>query len=311
MAAAGADPKRVEELSSISDYCRPLMEFMAALPPEERVVLVGHSLGGVVLRGDSKVLNQVDLRLNEKKLVDEEVRAIEVDKIDEDDGLHDSSKIAAFNFDGCLPKTSVKGVNADTWSVVSPSIPDKLHNRYKDELHDAREDMVNGMKDMSIYSRMGVKRMEELNNKPFHVTIIRKFVEDVYIEYAIVEYSYHVGISLAMEKFPHQVSVAVFVTAFMPGPDFSLLALVAEYEKQLDYVDTKFRFNNGQDKPPTSMQFGLDYMATHLYNLSPPQDLTLATLLMRPIGLYDEADLANEVALTKQNHGSVRRVFMV
>ncbi|KAG6396704.1 hypothetical protein SASPL_142860 [Salvia splendens] len=97
------------------------------------------------IEGDSKVLNQVDLRLNEKKLVDEEVRAIEVDKINEDDGLHDSSKIAAFNFDGCLPKTSVKGVNADTWSLVSPSIPEKLHNRYKDELHDAREDTVNGL----------------------------------------------------------------------------------------------------------------------------------------------------------------------
>ncbi|KAG6418885.1 hypothetical protein SASPL_121091 [Salvia splendens] len=116
----------------------------------------------------------------------EEVRAIEVDKIDDDDGVHDSSKIATFDFDGCLAKTSVKGVNADTWSLVSPSIPEKLHNRYKDELHNAREDTVNGLKDMSIYSRMGVKRMEELDNKPFHVTIMRKFIEDVYIEYAIV-----------------------------------------------------------------------------------------------------------------------------
>ncbi|KAL1556982.1 putative esterase PIR7A isoform X2 [Salvia divinorum] len=167
MAAAGADPKRVEELSSISDYCRPLMEFMATLPPEERVVLVGHSLGGVC-------------------------------------------------------------------------------------------------------------------------------------------------ISLAMEKFPHQVSVAVFVTALMPGPDLSLLALVAQHEKQLDsYMDTQFRFNNGPDRPPTSLQFGPDYMATRLYNLSPPEDLTLATLLMRPIGLYDEADLAKEVTLSKQNYGSVRRVFLV
>ncbi|KAG6403215.1 hypothetical protein SASPL_135432 [Salvia splendens] len=121
------------------------------------------------IEGNSKVLNQVDLRLNEKKLVDEEVRAIEVDKIDDDDGLHDSSKIAIFDFDGCLAKTSVKGVKADTWSIVSPSIPEKLHNRCKDELHDAREDTINGLKDMSIYSRMGVKRMGELDNKPFHV----------------------------------------------------------------------------------------------------------------------------------------------
>lgn len=49
MAAAGADPRRVEELSSISDYCRPLVDFMAALPPQETVILVGHSLGGVCI----------------------------------------------------------------------------------------------------------------------------------------------------------------------------------------------------------------------------------------------------------------------
>ncbi|KAG6393041.1 hypothetical protein SASPL_147271 [Salvia splendens] len=146
-----------------------------------------NSLNGVCSfldEGDSKVLNQVDLRLNENKLVDEDVRAIEVDKVDEDDDLHDSSKIVAFNFDGCLPKTSVKGMNADTWSLVSPSIPEKLHNRYKDELHDDREDTVNGL---SIYSRMGVKTMGERDNKPFHVAIMRKFAKDVYIEYAIVE----------------------------------------------------------------------------------------------------------------------------
>ncbi|KAG6419213.1 hypothetical protein SASPL_121429 [Salvia splendens] len=121
-----------------------------------------------------------------RSLFHEEVQAIEVNKIDEDDGLHDSSKIGAFDFDGCLAKTSVKG-NADTWSLVSPSIPEKLHNRYKDELHDAREDTVDGLKDMSIYSRMGVKRMGEVDNKSFHDTIMRKLAEDVYIRYAIVD----------------------------------------------------------------------------------------------------------------------------
>ncbi|KAG6421520.1 hypothetical protein SASPL_118076 [Salvia splendens] len=138
------------------------------------------------IEGDSKVLNQVDLRLNEKKLVDAEVRAIEVDKIDDDDGLHDSSNIATFDFDGCLAKTSVKGVNTDIWSLVSPLIPKKLHNRYKDELQDDREDTVNGLKDKSIYSPMSVKRMGELDNKPFYVTIMRMFIEDVYIDYSIV-----------------------------------------------------------------------------------------------------------------------------
>lgn len=167
MAAAGANPKRVEELSSISDYCQPLMEFMTALPADERVVLVGHSLGGVC-------------------------------------------------------------------------------------------------------------------------------------------------ISLAMEKFPEKVSVAVFVTALMPGPDLTLLAVLAEHEKQLgSYMDTHISFSNGVDRPPTSLLFGPQFLASRLYQLSPPEDLTLATLLVRPLALYDESDLVNETALSKQNYGSVRRVYLV
>ncbi|KAJ6733038.1 hypothetical protein OIU74_004898 [Salix koriyanagi] len=47
MAASGLHPKLVEELRDISDYFEPLMEFMKSLPPEERVILVGHSMGGL------------------------------------------------------------------------------------------------------------------------------------------------------------------------------------------------------------------------------------------------------------------------
>ncbi|KAF7822629.1 polynucleotide 3'-phosphatase ZDP isoform X1 [Senna tora] len=49
-----------------------------------------------------------------------------------DDGLHDSSKIAAFDFDGCLAKTDVKRVGADAWSLMFSSIPDKLQSLYND-----------------------------------------------------------------------------------------------------------------------------------------------------------------------------------
>ncbi|XP_057766424.1 polynucleotide 3'-phosphatase ZDP isoform X2 [Salvia miltiorrhiza] len=52
--------------------------------------------------------------------------------LERDDGLHDSSKIAAFDFDGCLAKTSVKRVGADAWSLMYPSIPEKLQNLYRD-----------------------------------------------------------------------------------------------------------------------------------------------------------------------------------
>lgn len=167
MVASGANPGHVEELSSFSDYCHPLIEFMTALQPDERVVLVGHSLGGV-------------------------------------------------------------------------------------------------------------------------------------------------SISLAMEKFPEKVSVAVFVTALMPGPHLTLLAVLAEHQKQLDsYMDTHFSFSNGDDKPPTSMLFGPEFLASRLYQLSPPEDLSLATLLVRPTRLYDESDLAKEGVVSKENYGSVRRVYVI
>ncbi|KAJ8543009.1 hypothetical protein K7X08_005532 [Anisodus acutangulus] len=52
--------------------------------------------------------------------------------LEQDDGLHASSKIAAFDFDGCLANTSVKRVGADAWSLMHPSIPEKLQSLYND-----------------------------------------------------------------------------------------------------------------------------------------------------------------------------------
>lgn len=40
--------------------------------------------------------------------------------------------------------------------------------------------------------------------------------------------------------------------------------------------------------------------------------MTLATMLVRPYPLYDdEAGLVNDTALTKENYGSVRRVYVM
>jgi pimeloyl-ACP methyl ester carboxylesterase len=46
LSASGINPRRIEEVESFADYCRPLLEVMAAIPKEEKVILVGHSLGG-------------------------------------------------------------------------------------------------------------------------------------------------------------------------------------------------------------------------------------------------------------------------
>ncbi|CAK7339443.1 unnamed protein product [Dovyalis caffra] len=49
MAASGVSTKTIEEVRTFDQYNEPLMEFMANLPENEKVVLVGHSLGGLNL----------------------------------------------------------------------------------------------------------------------------------------------------------------------------------------------------------------------------------------------------------------------
>ncbi|KAL6012533.1 hypothetical protein ACLOJK_003022 [Asimina triloba] len=49
LTGCGADPTKPEEIHSIHDYVRPLMEKLESLPPQENVVSVGHSFGGLCL----------------------------------------------------------------------------------------------------------------------------------------------------------------------------------------------------------------------------------------------------------------------
>ncbi|VAH84383.1 unnamed protein product [Triticum turgidum subsp. durum] len=49
MAASGAHPAWMDEVPSFEDYSRPLLDAVAAAPAGDRLVLVGHSLGGLNL----------------------------------------------------------------------------------------------------------------------------------------------------------------------------------------------------------------------------------------------------------------------
>ena len=49
LGASGINSKQLDELNSFSDYVQPLMDFMASLPHDKRVILVGHSYAGLAL----------------------------------------------------------------------------------------------------------------------------------------------------------------------------------------------------------------------------------------------------------------------
>lgn len=119
-------------------------------------------------------------------------------------------------------------------------------------------------------------------------------------------------LSLAMERFPYKLSVAVFITAFMPGPDLALTSILHQYYARLDsQMDNKFSFANGMEHPPTSFGLGEEFLASIMYQLCPPEILTLAKMLVRPVCLLPDAIVTDDVVLSKEKYGLVPRIYVV
>ncbi|MED6184336.1 Salicylic acid-binding protein 2, variant 2 [Stylosanthes scabra] len=47
LAASGTNLKKIEDVDTLYEYSQPLLEVLESLPPNEKVVLVGHSYGGL------------------------------------------------------------------------------------------------------------------------------------------------------------------------------------------------------------------------------------------------------------------------
>ncbi|KAJ4950056.1 hypothetical protein NE237_026888 [Protea cynaroides] len=120
----------------------------------------------------------------------------------------------------------------------------------------------------------------------------------------LVGHSYNgLSIAVAMEKFPEKVSVAVFISAMMPSPTNSIVDIQGEFERL-------------QAKPSMERKFGSSILPSRdtlakQYEKSPPEDLTLATKLVRPLGSYGVEDMEKETAVSEEKYGSVTRVFIL
>lgn len=47
LAASGIDQRKLTDVPTFREYSKPLLDIMASLPTGDKVVLVGHSLGGI------------------------------------------------------------------------------------------------------------------------------------------------------------------------------------------------------------------------------------------------------------------------
>ncbi|XP_015944418.1 methyl jasmonate esterase 1-like [Arachis duranensis] len=120
------------------------------------------------------------------------------------------------------------------------------------------------------------------------------------------------AISHAMEHFPHKISVAVFVTAFMPGPTANISAMYQmAFSNSGSLLDNHYTYDEGRNKPATTFAFGPHYLASRLYQLSSKQDWNLATTLVRPLKLFSNKDITKVLTLSHTKYSSVSRIFVV
>ncbi|WOH10062.1 hypothetical protein DCAR_0729523 [Daucus carota subsp. sativus] len=159
------------------------------------------------------------------------------------------------------------------------------------------------------------KKVQEVNSFSVYLEPLMEFMASLLADEKVVLVGHSMGgvaLSVAMERFPEKVSVAVFTTAFMLNPDLNLLTISEKVEKNIDSnMDSQVMFDDGLDKRPTSFLFGPKMLESKVYQLSPPEDLTLASMLVRPHPTNTDPNSLEETKVTKERFGSVRRVYVV
>ncbi|XVF61894.1 hypothetical protein PTKIN_Ptkin08bG0171200 [Pterospermum kingtungense] len=121
------------------------------------------------------------------------------------------------------------------------------------------------------------------------------------------------NLALAMDLFPHKISVGVFLTAFMPDtvhqPSYVLDKFFAESSAEA-WVDFHTETIGSPEQPFTIVTMGPKFLESRLYQNSPVEDLELAKTLVRP-GSFYEHDLSKARNFSDERYGSVTRVFIV
>ncbi|CAA0828759.1 Putative methylesterase 13- chloroplastic [Striga hermonthica] len=116
-------------------------------------------------------------------------------------------------------------------------------------------------------------------------------------------------ISHAMEMYPHKVSKAIFVAATMlthgqrPLDIFSQQSCLSDISRRAQ----KFIYAEGKDHHPTAIDFDKSLLDDFLFNRTPPKDIALASVSMRPVPF---APVTDKLSLSSQNYGSIARFYI-
>ncbi|KAF3630206.1 putative receptor protein kinase TMK1-like [Capsicum annuum] len=164
-------------------------------------------------------------------------------------------------------------------------------------------------------SGINPKQVLEVSHLSDYFSPLMEFMASLPADKKVVLVGHSVGglaISKAMETFPEKISVAVFLSALMPGPSFnpSTVCTMAS-SAVVPELDNRVTYDNGPENPPTTLILGPKFLATNVYQLSPIEDLALATTLVRPLYLYSVEEVTKEIVLSSKWYGSVKRVSII
>ncbi|KAF8101587.1 hypothetical protein N665_0204s0081 [Sinapis alba] len=119
-----------------------------------------------------------------------------------------------------------------------------------------------------------------------------------------------ISAAYAADMFPRKISVAVFVTSFMPDttnpPSYVFEKLIGSPSEE---KDLKLGTYGTHDHPLMTLFIGPKYLK-NMYLLSPIEDFELAKTLVRVVPAMT-SNLTGTKSLTEEGYGSVTRVYIV
>ncbi|KAK4477497.1 hypothetical protein RD792_016723 [Penstemon davidsonii] len=164
-------------------------------------------------------------------------------------------------------------------------------------------------------SGINPKSLHELNTLAEYTQPLLELLASISKDEKVILVGHSLGgmnLGLAMDMYPEKISVAVFLTAFMPDSVHRPSYVLEKLNEQIPTkdLDTEFLPYGTVEEPRTSMFFGPKFLSSKLYNLCSPEDVALAKMLIRPSSLFVE-DLSRKDAFSNERFGSVKRVYIV
>ncbi|KAK6922990.1 Alpha/beta hydrolase fold-1 [Dillenia turbinata] len=311
--ASGVNLKAIEEVRTCDEYSKPLMEIVEHFPSKEKLVLVGHSSGGLSLalameKFPEKISVAVFLTAFMPDTVHRPSYVLEQETYSQ---LHimpseiDIS-IGALLTDLIKPHHFVLvhglGHGAWCWYKIIALLESSGHHVTAIDLGASGTD-PRAIQEIHTFARC---------NEP-----LTNIMASIPADEKVILVGHSLGgmiLAFAMQQFTDKILVAVFLTALLPdtvhSPAYVMEQHIAMGHGPASFLDSQFIPYGDLLEMNTAILFDPKFLKTYLYNESPVEDYTPATTLVRP-GNPFTADLAKAPHFTNGGFRSVPRVFIV